>query len=124
MARGCPMLALEVLSRLPKNMLTVKDTEDLMKILIRGTATTNNKPPPPPVKAEDVDWSQPTNVAKEDELELGWSEEDEDEELAEKEEKEERKQESPVPEDPHEMEGPSSDDKTQHSVRIDQNISI
>ncbi|GMT07275.1 hypothetical protein PENTCL1PPCAC_29449, partial [Pristionchus entomophagus] len=105
MALGCPMLALDVLSRLPKEIAMLGEgSESLRDILSQEVEEYNMTSMPlsaktsvgqtkePPKKEENVDWSAPTDVMGKDNLDLGWSESDEDEEEEEKkEEKSEEK---------------------------------
>ena len=59
---GCPLLALEILAKLPANLVLTTET---------------------PKKAEVIDWSQPvSNKVEEDELKLDWSDDEEKEEPA------------------------------------------
>ncbi|PAV73995.1 hypothetical protein WR25_00482 [Diploscapter pachys] len=97
MAHGCPMLALDVLSGLPKHLSMVTDISEAIK-------SAENKNPSPSLAAvnsaanvsssdrvDATDWSQPTNVVEKDELQLDWS----DDEGGEEEEKETKKEEQP-----------------------------
>lgn len=75
---GCPVLALEVLSKIPK---VTKMTSSLSK----GASTANVNDAQNGVRASDLDWSQPVMKNDDDELKLDWGdaeneEEDEDEE--------------------------------------------
>ncbi|EPB75130.1 hypothetical protein ANCCEY_05799 [Ancylostoma ceylanicum] len=72
MAHGCPMLALDVLSRLPKNISMVKDGS--LKTLLGVKSSTS----PVANSVDDVDWSKPTNVMTNEDLSLNWSDDDED----------------------------------------------
>ncbi|ETN78849.1 hypothetical protein NECAME_10074, partial [Necator americanus] len=69
MAHGCPMLALDVLSRLPRNISVVKDIS-LKTLLSRRFS------PAPPESVGNVDWSKPTDVITNEDLALQWSDED------------------------------------------------
>ncbi|GMT36366.1 hypothetical protein PFISCL1PPCAC_27663 [Pristionchus fissidentatus] len=103
MALGCPMLALDVLSRLPKEIAMLGEgSESLRDILVNEVEEYNMTPMPlsaknsvapsaTPKKEENVDWSAPTNVMEKDDLDLGWSESDEDEEEEEEPKKKEEK---------------------------------
>lgn len=76
---GCPLLALDVISLLPHRIIIggeirEKEEDDVFK-------------EEPNIKVENVDWSEPTNVVKNDELKLDWSDEEENEDEEEKEEK-------------------------------------
>uniref|UniRef100_A0A158R4B7 WD_REPEATS_REGION domain-containing protein n=1 Tax=Syphacia muris TaxID=451379 RepID=A0A158R4B7_9BILA len=73
MASGCPMLALDVLLRLPK---TVFITASLSSLLSNLAGTENNAAKNQ--KADAVDWSVPTVVTTDDELKLEWSDDEED----------------------------------------------
>ncbi|CAD6187487.1 unnamed protein product [Caenorhabditis auriculariae] len=86
MARGCPMLALDVLSRLPKRISLIRDFDEALRTLLGDEKKTNTSSNPPRQSFE-VDWSAPTNVLKNDDLDLGWSD-DEDEEKQEEKSKE------------------------------------
>ncbi|CAB3399146.1 unnamed protein product [Caenorhabditis bovis] len=77
MARGCPMLALDVLSRLPRKISMVQDYNDALKAFLGGGNAQTNEPDLETV--ENVDWSAPTNVVKDDELDLKWSDDEEEE---------------------------------------------
>ncbi|CAI5454853.1 unnamed protein product [Caenorhabditis angaria] len=81
MARGCPMLSLDVLSRLPKRISMVQDYDEALKILLGGNQSSE---PVVLETVENVDWSAPTDVVEKDELSLDWSD-DEDEETKEEE---------------------------------------
>lgn len=56
MACGCPMLALEVLSRLPRNLSLVTDNADSVKLLLGEDIAA----PVVIEKAEDFDWGAGT----------------------------------------------------------------
>ena len=83
---GCPLLALDVLSILPHNFCNtvggVIDVKSTMHALESGTGGEQ------PTNGEPVDWSEPTNVVKDDELKLNWSDQEEDASDGEKEEDE------------------------------------
>ncbi|VDK43174.1 unnamed protein product [Anisakis simplex] len=80
MANGCPMLALDVLMRLPRFInMVVPGTGALSTLASRntqqrvdGNTTTMNKG-----GGETMDWSAPTNVIDSDELKLDWSSDEE-----------------------------------------------
>ncbi|GMR60970.1 hypothetical protein PMAYCL1PPCAC_31165, partial [Pristionchus mayeri] len=103
MALGCPMLALDVLSRLPKEIAMLGEgSESLRDILAQEgnelqvedfsmTEMPSRKMSIVPKKEENVDWSAPTNVMEKDDLDLGWSESDDDEEEEEGTSKQEEK---------------------------------
>jgi hypothetical protein len=79
---GCPLLALEILAKLPANILL---SNEIKTPPTSETTTTNGK-------AEIIDWSQPvSNKTDDDELKLEWSDNEQEEE-----EKEEIKPEIPV----------------------------
>ncbi|CAJ0959160.1 unnamed protein product, partial [Mesorhabditis belari] len=82
MAHGCPMLALDVLSRLPKHIqIAMPGSDSIRAMFIDETPSLNGiSAKPEPV---NVDWSQPTNVVKEDELKLDWDDDEEEEDEAE-----------------------------------------
>ncbi|MFH4976062.1 hypothetical protein AB6A40_002771 [Gnathostoma spinigerum] len=72
MASGCPLLALDVLMRLPRNIHMVgSDSFALLNSLIETSRTDN-------ITVEAVDWSAPT-IVKTDEIKLEWSESDDEE---------------------------------------------
>ncbi|TKR87267.1 hypothetical protein L596_011689 [Steinernema carpocapsae] len=82
LAKGCPLLALDVLQRLPKN-LNIATTLSLRSLKTRQQALDSIDQVDKPAfdKANTVDatdWSVPTNVVRDDDLELKWSD-DEDE---------------------------------------------
>jgi hypothetical protein len=70
---GCPLLALEILAKLPANIILSNDIK-------QPTQTTNG------VKSkevESIDWSQPvSNKGEDDELKLEWSDDEKEEEEA------------------------------------------
>lgn len=72
MASGCPLLALDVISMLPQRMCSTV-ASDLANKTADDVFTTK---PTSEERTETVDWSKPTNVMKEDELELDWSDEE------------------------------------------------
>jgi hypothetical protein len=75
---GCPLLALEILAKLPANIVLSTEAKKLPE-------TTNDVKPK---ETEIMDWGQPvSNKVEDDELELDWSD---------GEEKEEKKIEEPV----------------------------
>ncbi|UMM43904.1 hypothetical protein L5515_019209 [Caenorhabditis briggsae] len=78
MARGCPMLSLDVLTMLPKNISIVQDYDEALRTIFGGTEQA--VPPPPPV---EVDWSKPTTSDEPDELKLDWSDDEGEEGAAE-----------------------------------------
>lgn len=79
MARGCPMLSLDVLNTLPKRISIVQDYDEALKLLF-GDNQNQAAPPPPPQMSIDVDWSKPTTSDEPDELKLDWSDEEKDDE--------------------------------------------
>jgi hypothetical protein len=80
---GCPLLALEILAKLPANIVLSNE----IKTPVETTNGIQSKP------TETLDWSQPvSNKVKDDELELDWSDEEK--------EKEEGEEEKKVPEEP------------------------
>lgn len=88
---GCPVLALEVLSKIPK---VTQKTSSLSK----GASIANVSDVQNGVRASDLDWSRPVMKNDDDELKLDWGDdEDEDDEeedkkgLMMKEEEEEEK---------------------------------
>ncbi|KAJ1356068.1 hypothetical protein KIN20_013692 [Parelaphostrongylus tenuis] len=81
MAHGCPMLALDVLSRLPKNISMVKDGS--FRTLFMGQVSVTNPVADPVENSMDVDWSKPTNVISNDDLALEWSDDDNDDQFDE-----------------------------------------
>lgn len=83
MASGCPLLALDVISMLPRRMCSTVPTD------LKVEDDVFAEKPLAEEKVDNVDWSAPTNVVKDDELNLNWSDDDKSEE--EKEEKEEPK---------------------------------
>uniref|UniRef100_A0A7E4VLC2 WD_REPEATS_REGION domain-containing protein n=1 Tax=Panagrellus redivivus TaxID=6233 RepID=A0A7E4VLC2_PANRE len=93
MASGCPLLALDVLLRLPKKLgVFLPDDGDLTgalhtQVSNEGAGGVSSPAAPEPVQSSaDFDWSAPSEV-KEDELKLDWSDDDADadDEFAEKE---------------------------------------
>src|SRR5690606_17076336 len=80
---GCPLLALEILAKLPANIILSEENKT-------PTETTNGVP----AKAADImDWGQPVSTkAEDDELKLEWS----DDEKEEEEEKKVEEQQQPV----------------------------
>jgi hypothetical protein len=91
---GCPLLTLDILSKLPKYISTSvaeTATEDKVESAIESKPFdfTDNAPPKKVEKAEEFDWSTPSyglssKRFEEEELDLGMSSSDEDEEDAEK----------------------------------------
>uniref|UniRef100_A0AC35TZX5 WD_REPEATS_REGION domain-containing protein n=1 Tax=Rhabditophanes sp. KR3021 TaxID=114890 RepID=A0AC35TZX5_9BILA len=79
MTSGCPLLALDVLQRLPSNIQSVvSDSVSLNEIFEdepKQELNTLNKDE----KVDNFDWSQPTNVVDEDELKLDWSDDEKSE---------------------------------------------
>ena len=72
---GCPLLALEILAKLPANIILSSETK-------------TPQPEPTNTKAEAIDWDQPvSNKVDDDELKLDWSDEEQDEKVEEKETK-------------------------------------
>ncbi|CAJ0582912.1 unnamed protein product, partial [Mesorhabditis spiculigera] len=82
MAHGCPMLALDVLSRLPKHIhISMPGNESIRAILnSEGASASGASEKQPAETVANVDWSQPANVVAKDELELDWGDDDDDEE--------------------------------------------
>ncbi|XP_053355878.1 dmX-like protein 2 isoform X6 [Clarias gariepinus] len=76
---GCPVLALEVLSKIPK--VTKKSSS-----LSNGASTANVGDAQNPARASDLDWSQPLVKSEDDELKLDWGDDDEDEDEDDEEE--------------------------------------
>jgi hypothetical protein len=74
LASGCPLLALDVISMLPKRMYSaanaISQNDDVFE-------------PAPAANAASVDWSEPTNVVKDDDLKLNWSDDDKSEDSKE-----------------------------------------
>lgn len=70
---GCPVLALEVLSKIPK---VTKKTSSLSQ----GASAANVSDVQNGVQASDLDWSQPVMKNDDDELKLDWGDEEEEEE--------------------------------------------
>jgi hypothetical protein len=71
---GCPLLALEILAKLPANIILSNETKS------SPTETTNGK-------AEIIDWGQPVSKKiEDDELKLDWSDNEEQKEEPKKEE--------------------------------------
>ncbi|KAI6235649.1 hypothetical protein M3Y95_00074000 [Aphelenchoides besseyi] len=86
---GCPLLALDVLSMLPRRLCTTVASAFETK----NTVEVNE----PKAQVEDTDWSAPTEI-KSDELELKWSDDEaSDEEQSEKEEPKEEPEEKTIP---------------------------
>lgn len=80
MASGCPLLALDVISMLPRRMCSTVNNAEINE-------HTNDDVFKEEPKGEPVDWSEPTNTLKGDELKLDWSDKsDEEKEEGEKEE--------------------------------------
>uniref|UniRef100_A0A914YLS6 RAVE complex protein Rav1 C-terminal domain-containing protein n=1 Tax=Panagrolaimus superbus TaxID=310955 RepID=A0A914YLS6_9BILA len=101
MASGCPLLALDVLLRLPKQLGDfLPDDGNIADALNEGRKLTNvSKSVQEPESVNNFDWSVPTNVIKDDELKLDWSDdeaEDEEEQKKEHEEKINHEEEPPV----------------------------
>lgn len=71
---GCPVLALEVLSKIPK--VTKKNSS-----LSKGASTANVQNG---VRASDLDWSQPVMKNDDDELKLDWGDDSDEEEEEDK----------------------------------------
>jgi len=70
---GCPLLALEILAKLPANIILSNDIKP-------PTQTTNGVKSN---KVETIDWSQPvSNKGEDDELKLEWSDDEKEEEEA------------------------------------------
>jgi len=68
---GCPLLALEILAKLPANIILSNDIK-------QPTQTTNGVKSN---KVETIDWSQPvSNKGEDDELKLDWSDDEKEEE--------------------------------------------
>ena len=81
---GCPLLALEILAKLPASIALSTETKS------SPPETTNGK-------AELFDWSQPaTKKADDDELKLDWSDDEQEKEPEEEKKKEEVKTEIPT----------------------------
>lgn len=82
---GCPLLALEILAKLPANIALSNEAKTPVEEPTTTTATSNGK-------AEMLDWSEPVTKKNddEDELKLEWS--DQEEETQEPEEKVEEKE--------------------------------
>ncbi|KAE9556016.1 hypothetical protein FO519_000762 [Halicephalobus sp. NKZ332] len=94
MASGCPLLALDVLLRLPKQLGTfLPDDGDLAGSLIGATGDSVQQQKVGE-SVNDFDWSAPSKL-KEDELQLDWS--DNDDEFGEDEKKESEKEPDPDP---------------------------
>ncbi|EGT40330.1 CBN-RBC-1 protein [Caenorhabditis brenneri] len=72
MARGCPMLSLDVLTLLPKQISIVQDYDEALRSIF-GSSADQAPPPPPPI---EVDWSKPTTSDEPDELKLDWSDDE------------------------------------------------
>ncbi|KAI6176952.1 hypothetical protein M3Y97_00854600 [Aphelenchoides bicaudatus] len=68
MASGCPLLALDVISMLPRRMCSTVPTDLKVEDDVFAEKSTAEQKAP-----ENVDWSAPTNVVKDDELKLDWS---------------------------------------------------
>lgn len=81
---GCPVLALEVLSKIPK---VTKKTSSLSK----GASTAEVSAAQNGVRASDLDWSQPVMKGDDDELKLDWGNDDEGDEDEEEEEEDDKK---------------------------------
>ncbi|CAI2358263.1 unnamed protein product [Caenorhabditis sp. 36 PRJEB53466] len=79
MARGCPMLSLDVLTMLPKRISIVQDFEEALKSLLNEYSVVLNVAALPD-KTVHVDWSQPTFSDEPDDLKLEWSDDEKDEE--------------------------------------------
>lgn len=79
---GCPVLALEVLSKIPK--VTKKSSS-----LSNGASTANVGDAQNPARASDLDWSQPLVKSEDDELKLDWGDDDDDDDEDEDEDDEE-----------------------------------
>ncbi|CAD5215760.1 unnamed protein product [Bursaphelenchus okinawaensis] len=79
LASGCPLLALDVLSVLPRRI--IYNVSSLGKEI--GTDTTISEEPKVDEKntVDALDWSAPTNVVKDDELELDWGDDEAEEEV-------------------------------------------
>ncbi|CAF0802294.1 unnamed protein product [Adineta steineri] len=68
---GCPLLALEILAKLPANIILSNEAK----------TPTETKTEIKPKETEIVDWGQPvSNKTEDDELKLDWSDEEKDEE--------------------------------------------
>uniref|UniRef100_A0A914ZRW3 RAVE complex protein Rav1 C-terminal domain-containing protein n=1 Tax=Parascaris univalens TaxID=6257 RepID=A0A914ZRW3_PARUN len=82
MASGCPILALDVLMRLPRNISMVVPGSFTLSSLVSGGQEPAARGLNSDMKGEDsvnaFDWSAPSNVVKDDELELKWSDDEEE----------------------------------------------
>ena len=87
---GCPLLALNVLARMPLIEHVCNKQKDSTKSPEPEIMKRNNKTPEVSVS---VDWSQPVTNTESDELVLDWSDEDEEEEDDEEKKVEEDKKE-------------------------------
>ena len=117
MASGCPLLALDVLLRLPKQLgAFLPDDGDLAESLIGAANNSQEKPQVPGQSVNDFDWSAPTQL-KDDELKLEWSD-DEDDEFNDKEENNEPKETEKVEEVKQELNNTANqrDDLQQKSI--------
>ncbi|KHN85693.1 DmX-like protein 2 [Toxocara canis] len=74
MASGCPMLALDVLMRLPRNISMVVPGSSILSGLVNGQQDDRKGSE----TASAFDWSAPSNVIQNDELELKWSDNEEE----------------------------------------------
>lgn len=90
---GCPLLALEILAKLPAYILLMNETKPPV------AETTTNVPPK---QVESIDWSQPVTKIDDDELKLDWSDD----------EKEENPVEEPPKEEPVKKESLTVEDKS------------
>uniref|UniRef100_A0A915EBL8 RAVE complex protein Rav1 C-terminal domain-containing protein n=1 Tax=Ditylenchus dipsaci TaxID=166011 RepID=A0A915EBL8_9BILA len=87
MASGCPLLALDVLSRLPNQISSflsaMRDSASNLSFVNVASEQNATALPCNPSKPEDLDWAaSPTRVVLNDDLELKWSDDEEKEETA------------------------------------------
>uniref|UniRef100_A0A9J2PHZ4 RAVE complex protein Rav1 C-terminal domain-containing protein n=1 Tax=Ascaris lumbricoides TaxID=6252 RepID=A0A9J2PHZ4_ASCLU len=82
MASGCPILALDVLMRLPRNISMVVPGSFTLSSLVNGGQESAALGFNSDRKEEDsvnaFDWSAPSNVIQNDQLELKWSDDEEE----------------------------------------------
>ena len=81
---GCPMLALDCLSVLPRYMNVIDPIKSSNKVVVTDAhedeKIVEKQPDSKISSVEEVDWSQPVGFDDGDDLELDWSEEEDEEE--------------------------------------------
>lgn len=75
MSRGCPMLSLDVLNMLPKNISAVQDYDEALKVLLNDDSILLKKQE----DESEIDWTLPNTSSDNPALKLEWSDEESEE---------------------------------------------